>query len=172
MAHAHALTQTHLTFRPMSEADIPAVEKLARKIWEKDYTGYIITAEQTEYMLKLMYSQASLQEQVEKNHRFTLVEEGGTLLGYASVEETAPGQLFLHKLYVASSSQRTGLGAALLDKIIAHYSPRALSLHVNTHNWRALNFYFRSGFSITGTGLTDIGGGFVMDDFIMSRDVV
>jgi ribosomal protein S18 acetylase RimI-like enzyme len=48
---------------------------------------------------------------------------------------------------------------------------RRLILSVNKRNTRALAAYRRNGFIITESVITDIGGGFVMDDYIMAKDL-
>ena len=44
-----------------------------------------------------------------------------------------------------------------------------LVLNVNKHNVSAQAAYQRRGFAIRGPVVLDIGGGFVMDDFVMAR---
>jgi ribosomal protein S18 acetylase RimI-like enzyme len=40
---------------------------------------------------------------------------------------------------------------------------------VNKRNERAINSYRKYGFAVRETVVDDIGGGFVMDDFIMEK---
>jgi len=42
-------------------------------------------------------------------------------------------------------------------------------LNVNKHNMRAIRAYERAGFSVVDAVVNEIGGGYVMDDFIMAR---
>jgi len=49
---------------------------------------------------------------------------------------------------------------------------RELWLTVNKDNADSIAFYRRVGFGIAGSSVTDIGGGFVMDDYRMSKSVV
>jgi hypothetical protein len=42
---------------------------------------------------------------------------------------------------------------------------------VNKANARAIMAYKRNGFVITESVITDIGGGFVMDDYVMAKDL-
>jgi diamine N-acetyltransferase len=154
--------------REMQPSDIPAVSQLAERIWRAHYPG-IISSEQIEYMLALMYSPASLKEQVQKGHRFWLIEDNAALAGYIAVEPKEPGHFFIQKLYVEQVAPRRGLGSALLNHAISVFKPRTLSLAVNRKNYKAINFYFKHGFTIEQPVVNDIGGGFVMDDFKMKR---
>ena len=44
-------------------------------------------------------------------------------------------------------------------------------LSVNKHNTRAIAAYRRNGFVIAESVVTDIGGGFVMDDYVMAKNL-
>jgi RimJ/RimL family protein N-acetyltransferase len=44
-------------------------------------------------------------------------------------------------------------------------------LTVNKHNNHAIDVYKKIGYSVADTAVTDIGGGYVMDDYIMEREV-
>jgi len=47
---------------------------------------------------------------------------------------------------------------------------RRLMLSVNKRNAKAIAAYRRNGFVIADSVVTDIGNGFVMDDYIMAKD--
>lgn len=158
-----------LAIREMRIEDIPAVGELAQRIWRAYYPA-IISPAQVEYMLDLMYSPKSLEKQLADGHRFFLLEQGGALLGYASAEPKESGRWHLHKLYVDQATARRGLGSRLLKHLEEALRPKALTLTVNRHNVRAINFYFKEGFSIERVLDAKIGGGFVMEDFLMRRD--
>lgn len=156
-----------LSFRPMTEGDIPAVSTLARAIWQAHYPGIISQAE-VDYMQELFNSEEGLRRQMEKSN-FILAEREGDLCGYASVGVKAPGHLVIHKFYVDTACHRGGIGARMLDEIVTRFRPAKLSLYVSRGNWKAINFYFKTGFAISSICVTDIGNGFIMDDFVMTR---
>jgi diamine N-acetyltransferase len=157
-----------LSIREMAHSDIPAVSALASSIWHRHYPD-IISREQIDYMLELMYSPEALMRQLESGHRFWLLEQGQKLAGYLSGESRSDGEWFVHKLYVDQSAGRQGLGSALLCHLIDTEKPKTLSLAVNRKNYKAINFYFRHGFFIEKLVMTEIGSGFVMDDFGMKK---
>lgn len=150
----------------MQEEDIQTVSDLAARIWHAHYPD-IISRQQIEYMLERMYSPASLRKQLEDGHHFLIAEENDNVVGYAAIEPRGPGKYFLHKLYVDTLRHQQGIGSILLKQVMTECKPAELSLHVNRANIKAINFYFKQGFSIAGLQVTDIGNGYVMDDFVM-----
>jgi diamine N-acetyltransferase len=158
------------SIREMQPADVASVADLAARIWHENYVPDIVSAAQIDYMLANFCSPAAMVAKVkEKNQRFWLVREGEKLAGYIAVEPQGPDAWFIDKLYVDTKLQRSGLGKLLLSYVIREHRPKTLSLRVNRKNVRAVNFYFKHGFTIERLDVRDIGGGFVMDDFIMKR---
>lgn len=163
--------EARIAIRDMQERDIPAIAELAARVWREHYPG-IISREQIEYMLPGACSEASIKAFVrDKQQRFWLAYAGQTLAGYAAVQPKENGVWFIDKLYIDAARHRLGLGSALLAHIIAAVRPRALTLRVNRRNVKAINFYFKHGFAIEGLDVLDIGGSYVMDDFLMRRTV-
>ena len=124
-------------------------------------------------MLELMYSEPSLQRQMEEGARFIFVDDDGKSVGYASYQEIEPGIFKLHKLYVLPSQQGKGTGRFMVDYIIEQarqLGGNTLQLQVNRKN-KARDFYERIGFTVTGEFDFDIGNGFVMDDYVMEKKI-
>ena len=65
---------------------------MAYKIWPVTY-GNILSPEQLDYMLKLIYDEKVLQEQMEKNVEFIIVYDGVHPVGFASFSLTEPAGL-------------------------------------------------------------------------------
>jgi putative acetyltransferase len=83
-----------------------------------------------------------------------VAEAGGALVGFVTVD-TATG--YLDQIVVAPETWGTGVAELLLDEA-KRRSPARLELHVNTDNARAIRFYEKLGFSITGDGVNRISG--------------
>lgn len=150
--------------------DINTIGYLAQQTWPIAY-GSIISMEQINYMLKLFYSPASLTDQIQRQkHQFILAGQDDEPLGFASYSAYGePGIFKLHKLYVLPETQGKGVGKAMLDFVVDEISKQKathLVLTVNKLN-PALKFYQRLGFSKIRDEVTDIGNGYVMDDYIM-----
>jgi diamine N-acetyltransferase len=158
-----------LAIREMQPSDIAAVGELASRVWWAHYAS-IISEAQIRYMLDMMYSHEQITDQVTTQlHRYWLLHAGARLVGYVSVEPSGRSAWHIHKLYVDNAVQRKGLGSKLLNHILSTYHPKELTLCVNRNNFKALNFYFRNGFTIASPRTTDIGHGFVMEDYLMKR---
>jgi len=160
---------------PATEADLPAISELAGVIWRACYPG-IITFEQINYMLAWMYSPATLRDEIHsQNIRYDCLFVAGVLAGFASCGPTdEPGVLKLHKLYLHPSRHGRGLGSLLLlhcERGARELGARRLILNVNKRNTKAIKAYQRNGFTVAGAVVADIGHGFVMDDYVMAKEL-
>lgn len=161
-----------LRLREMNPQDIPAVAELAGRIW-RDHYPPIIGIEQTEYMLALWYSHNALAELLKQpGRRFLLAEEGREVRGFLSAGPMEDG-IFVYRFYIDTAHQRKGIGQALLTEIVAQF-PQAkfLRLHVNRNNRKALAFYEKHGFTSRSEQDTEIGDGYVMEDYVMQKELV
>lgn len=158
---------------PAQEEHLPALAELARVIWRACYPS-IISQAQIEYMLDQMYSLDILRDEIHSRgiHFYRLLVDE-RFVGFASIGPTnAPGVLKLHKLYLLPELHGRGLGSLLLKHCEAEarrLGARRLILAVNKCNSRAIAAYQHNGFKVTESVVTDIGSGFVMDDFIMAK---
>jgi GNAT superfamily N-acetyltransferase len=157
-----------------TEAGLPAISELAGVIWRACYPG-IITMEQIDYMLARMYSLDVLRDEIRSQGiRYDQLLVDGKLAGFASYGPTSePGVMKLHKLYLLPEMQGLGLGSRLLQHVEREVRAGAgcrLILSVNKRNAKAITTYKRNGFVIVESVVTDIGNGFVMDDYIMAKD--
>lgn len=161
------------TIRPATEADLPAIAKLADVIWRAHYPG-IISAAQIDYMLAKMYSLATMKDEIHRlGIRYEQLFAGHELAGFASYGPMDEPRLFkLHKLYLHPDRHGQGLGSLLLqhcEREVQKLGAERLLLTVNKQNTKAIAAYQRNGFVIIESIVTDIGGGFVMDDFVMTK---
>lgn len=164
-----------IVIQPVRMADIDALATLAREIWQQAYAG-IITQAQIDYMLALRYAPERLASELGSSDVWwDQAFVGDQRVGFSScLLSGAPGELKLDKLYVHPARQREGIGAALIDCVLAHGRENGchtLILAVNKQNANAIAAYRKNGFSVRESVRVDIGGGFVMDDFIMARSI-
>jgi GNAT superfamily N-acetyltransferase len=155
-------------------AHIPLVQALAAHIWRRHYPG-IISAEQIEYMLERGYAHDALL-------RFVTDEGAGLALarmddepaGFAAWYRSDVETMKLDKLYVLPQFHGTGIGRALIEHVAAQACAagcRSLTLNVNRGNASAVRAYEHCGFAIRDRRDFPIGNGFVMEDFIMVREL-
>jgi ribosomal protein S18 acetylase RimI-like enzyme len=154
--------------------DYEAVLEMAKVVWPHTY-GKILTAEQLDFMFDMMYSREAYSEQLLlKNHQFLLAKQNGKFTGFASFElNYLAGTAKIHKLYVLPDTQGSGVGKILMSKIenIARTNNNnRITLNVNRFN-PAVNFYFKSGFKKAGEEDINIGNGYLMEDYIMVKEL-
>lgn len=149
-------------FREAIFEDLPELSRLAHHIWREHYPK-VIGLEQTEYMLKKWYNIESLTEQMREAGRQTmLVTHDEKMVGYIQYGPKDDA-IFIHKVYLMKEHRGSGLAKQLFDQI--DYRP--LELRVNKDNAGSIAFYKRYGFEIIDENILDIGGGYVMDDYVM-----
>ena len=161
--------------RAASRGDIAGIAELARRVWRAHYPG-IITAAQIEYMLERGYAFDALARFVDgPDAGIDLACVDDVLAGFCAwMLLGASNELKIDKLYVDVDLHRGGIGGALIDAARDHAcrtGARALVLNVNKNNERAIAAYRKHGFRVRESVVIDIGGGFVMDDFVMERTV-
>ena len=159
---------TSLHIRAADVNDIATIREIANITWPVAYGSYI-SKEQLDYMLDMMYSDNSLLEQMNKGHQFYIAEQHNNPIGFASVSKEEDNSSKLNKLYVLPTAQKTGAGKALLQKSIDYaisHAASCLYLQVNKQN-NAQHFYSKHGFTVREASILEIGGGYIMDDYIM-----
>ncbi|SFE61330.1 GNAT family N-acetyltransferase [Thermoflexibacter ruber] len=155
--------------------DYLTIQQIAHQTWYATF-GKILSEEQIDYMLGMMYSLKAIEEQIEqKGHIFLLAKDEESYLGYASYETSYQERetTKIHKIYVLPTAQGKGVGKILMDsieKIAKEKGNKTLSLNVNRYN-PAINFYEKIGFKILKEEDIDIGKGFLMQDFIMEKNI-
>lgn len=159
---------------PATAEHLPEIAALAEVIWRAHYPGIILPA-QIDYMLARMYDLDVLRHELGGGVVFQRALVDGALRGFASFELSArPGEFKLHKLYVHPDWQHRGIGRALLEAVerqISSGGGESVVLNVNKRNERAIAVYRKRGFTIRESVVVDIGGGFVMDDYVMVKPI-
>ena len=158
-------------------ADTPALladtAKLAGDIWREYFPG-IISPEQVEYMVDKFQSLPAMEEQIQ-HHGYTYyqIRLGDNLLGYTGVCPEGKG-LFLSKLYLKKEYRGKGYAGKTFRKLVdlcQKQGYRFVRLTCNKGNTHSVEVYRHWGFVQTDAVETDIGNGFVMDDYIMTYTV-
>ena len=159
--------------REATAEDAGQIRDLATVIWNLHYPG-IISREQIDYMLGWMYAPEKIRAEIGSGQIVYLkliVDE--CWVGFAAFDCPRAGErVFIHKIYVHPDWQRRGLGSLALREIeqrSQRAGARSLALRVNRGNLQAVSAYRKNGFEIEGELRSDIGGGFVMDDFAMTK---
>lgn len=159
---------------PATPSDFPIITSIAQRTWPNTFAE-ILSPEQIEYMLEMMYSEAALHEQTsKKGHRFLLLKEEEEAVAYASYEiDYLPGTAKIHKLYCLPATQGKGYGKALIfavAELVREQRQQRLRLDVNYQN-KAVGFYHYLGFETVDRIDTNIGQGFLMEDYVMEMEL-
>ena len=166
----------NIEFVKIRKKDISELQASARTIWMKCYTD-ILSLKQIEYMLNWMYSQETIQHEIEHeniNYFFILHDEIN--IGFFSIgpyPDTA-GRAKLHKIYLYPELHGKGLGFASLLKIFVLARKEgydSICLNVNKNNQSAIIAYERNGFVKEKSVVNDIGNGYVMNDYVMLKQL-
>ncbi|WP_072619454.1 GNAT family N-acetyltransferase [Spirulina major] len=163
-----------LTFHPVyTEADCAAIAALADRIWRHHYTAIIGTA-QVDYMLDRFQSPRAIAAQIQEGYHYRLVTGAAGEIGYFAVQPQGES-LFLSKFYVLAGQRGQGYGRQIMaeiERIAPEQGCDRITLTVNKHNTLTLAIYQKLGFKVEDAIVTDIGGGFVMDDFLLVKPLV
>ena len=98
-----------------SASDIPLIRELTFRIWPQTYSS-ILSPEQIDFMLEMMYSEASLLKQItEEGCQFIIVYDNNIPVGFASYGQIEIKTWKLHKIYILHDQQGKGLGKFVID---------------------------------------------------------
>lgn len=151
-------------------SDINVIQQLARASWEVAYAA-ILSKDQLEYMLEMMYSEDVIRGHFQKpNYHYHLIFEDDKALGFVGFEHHAEDKTTkLHRIYLIPEAKGKGAGKLGLN-LVKNQAEKAgdsrIILTVNKHN-SAKDFYESQGYKIYGEGVFDVGNGYVMDDYLM-----
>ncbi|HUQ97326.1 MAG TPA: GNAT family N-acetyltransferase [Chitinophagaceae bacterium] len=159
-----------LSLRKASDKDVLLIRELSLQVWPQTYAT-ILSAEQIQYMLSLMYSEAALHQQLADDHHFYIVYNAGIPIGFVSYSAIEPHLFKLHKIYILPLQQGRGTGRFILEQVIAQVKKEgatALQLNVNRNN-KALEFYRKQGFIAIREEDNAIGNGYFMNDYVLEK---
>jgi len=166
-----------IVITPLTVDHIKELIALSAQIWRAHYPG-IISVAQIEYMLAERYNESLIRDELARTDCWwDVLMLDGQMTGYTSYFLTgslagAAGEMKIDKLYLHPRVHRQGYGGALLNHVAvfaARRGCRRLTLAVNRHNLAAIAAYRKHGFHIAETSVTESGGGFLIDDYIMVK---
>ena len=151
--------------------ELRKVAELADEIWHECFVD-IISIGQIDYMVEKFQSFDAMCKQIEEQaYSYFGVYDNGELCGYFAVKPENDERFFLSKLYLRKDKRGKGIASLMLKKVFEeaeNYGKKSVYLTVNKHNDRAVTVYEKTGFKVIDSVVTDIGNGYVMDDFIFS----
>jgi len=156
-----------------TEEEVTDLVRLAAEIWN-EYFITIISREQIDYMLQKFQSYPALTDQLKhQGYEYYFMELNGSNIGYMGVKQEE-GKLFLSKLYILKEQRGRGFASRAMEFLVElcrKRGLRAIWLTVNRYNDATIAVYEKKGFKKLRTQVADIGNGFVMDDYIMEKEI-
>jgi diamine N-acetyltransferase len=154
-------------------SEVDMLIELAGAVWRAHYPG-LITPEQIEYMLAERYKAPLVRQLMARGDLWLAARAGDELVGFAHGHALQDGDYKLDKLYVHNAWQRHGIGGRLIDAVARHareHGAARLLLRVNRRNQNAIGAYLKHGFQVATLIVEDIGNGYIMDDYVMTKEI-
>ena len=158
---------------PLRLDEAEALASLAREIWHAHFPA-IISRAQIDYMLDQRYKPGLIRQLLARGDLWLAARAGDELVGFAHGMALQEGDFKLDRLYVSGPWQRHGIGGELIARVADHarrHGCTRLLLRVNRQNQQAIDAYLKHGFKVATLIVEDIGKGFVMDDYVMVKDI-
>jgi GNAT superfamily N-acetyltransferase len=155
------------------ENQINTVAQVAQEVWHQHY-GDLLGKAQVDYMVEHFQSSPAISRQLrEEGYRYYLILVEGEPGGYVGLVPQGD-RLFLSKLYLLHRFRGLGIARgilAFLCDLCKREGYQIIWLTVNKHNAGSIAVYEHMGFRTVDSQVADIGGGYVMDDYIMELAV-
>ena len=171
------MTATRARFEAVTQDSAPELAELAASIWREYWPAFLGTA-QTEYMVEQFQSLPAIERDMREHayeYWFIHAADDDRVVGYTGGHvEPETNRFFVSKIYLRAPERGRGFASATVrfyEDLCRTRGLSALYLTVNKHNDLAIRAYRAKGFQTIDAVETDIGNGFVMDDFIMEKSV-
>ena len=156
--------------RTVEATELKELEELAREVWYESYEK-LLGKDQVKYMLKRFQCETAFNDQLKEGYIYRLYEDNGKPVGY-SASKLEGDRIFLSKLYLKKEYHGHGIGKMMIEDVISLYpSATKIYLTVNKYN-PTYNIYKHLGFEVIDAVVTDIEEGYVMDDYVMQRNIL
>ena len=136
------MVSSSFTLRPYTPADEAEAIELWRRTWQLAYP-------QINFDDRVDWWRQRWRDELVPATTITVAEADGRMLGFVTVD---PRTFDIDQTVVAPEAWGLGVAAALLAEA-KRISPAGLDLHVNKDNARAIRFYEKQGFVISGEAL-------------------
>jgi putative acetyltransferase len=135
--------------RPYEPRDEDAAIALWLKTWQATYPQF-------DFVARLDWWRARWRSELIAASEIVIAQtnDAAAMIGFVTVD---PASHYLDQLVVAPEFWGFGVGQALIAEA-KRLSPAGLELDVNTDNARAIGFYKKCGFAITGGGVNAFSG--------------
>jgi putative acetyltransferase len=136
------VSKAAFTLRPYAPDDEDAAIALWLRTWRLAYP-------QIDFAARVDWWRQRWHEELVPVATITVAEVDGTMVGFVTVD---PATFDLDQIVVAPEAWGIGVASALIVEA-KRISPDGLDLHVNTDNLRAIRFYEKHGFVVSGEAI-------------------
>jgi putative acetyltransferase len=133
------VSEVSLRLRAYVPADEDAAIELWRRTWQRHYP-------QIDFAARVPWWRERWRTELVPTAIITMAENGGSLVGFVTVD---PNTRYLDQIVVAPEAWGSDVALQLIAEA-KRISPGGLDLAVNADNARAIRFYEKQGFAITG----------------------
>jgi putative acetyltransferase len=136
-----------LRLRPYAAADEDVAIELWRRSWQQAYPDIDFSA-------RVSWWRERWRNELVPSASITLAERAGTVAGFVTID---PNTGYLDQIVVAPETWGEKIAEALLAEA-KRICPQKIELHVNKDNARAIRFYEKHGFAVTGESRNPLSG--------------
>ncbi len=133
--------------RPYTAADEEVAIELWRRSWQHSYPDIDFSA-------RLSWWRERWRKELVPSAKITLAERADALVGFVTID---PATGYLDQIVVAPEAWGVDVAEALLAEA-KRICPEKIELHVNKDNARAIGFYDKHGFVVTGESSNPLSG--------------
>lgn len=159
-----------------TDQEIADLCRIAERVWHLTYDA-LLPPGQVDYMVEMFQSPKAVKSQMtHEGYQYYTILGDGTPGGFVGFSPRYEGreELFLSKVYLLPELRNTGAVRKtfrLVEEEARRQGLPAIRLTVNKYNTHAVEVYRHYGFETIDSVVTDIGGGYVMDDYIMRKNL-
>lgn len=163
-----------ITFLPVSDVEgVKQVAAMADEVYHEHYKG-ILSEEQIDYMVEKFQSVEAVDEQIHKaGFDYFILKQDSTDVGYFATK-MEEGCLFISKLYVLKQYRKQGYGKQayqFIKGLSEAMDLKYIYLYTNKKNLETIEAYKKLGLKKVESLVTELGNGFVMDDYRMQAEL-
>jgi putative acetyltransferase len=136
-----------VSLRPYTAADEEAAIELWRRTWQLHYP-------QIDFTARLPWWRVRWRSELVPLATIRIAESADRLLGFVTVDRKTR---YIDQIVVAPEAWGSDVAGALIAEA-KRLSPSGLDLTVNADNARAIRFYEKHGFAVTGEDANPISG--------------
>ncbi|KFF75118.1 hypothetical protein HX13_07785 [Chryseobacterium sp. P1-3] len=171
-----------ITIRTATTEDAPQIALLGRVTFTETFSEYFRDPQDLFHYFEKTFNVAKIRNSIENaNNKFWIAHWNDLPIGYAKLKVHSPSPFIdvstvsqLQKIYVLKEFLDKRAGKILMEKLMSSFNDSAQThiwLSVLNSNERAINFYYKNGFSKVGEHQFTIGKE-TFDFFALSKQKI